>query len=113
MAAELREDELAKQEELGFDFEPVKRQGLAASAGTTDFNSCSSAFSFFIIAAALMLVVLLFRLGVEQRASEVGILLAVGLASLAACGRAAGRRVVGGGFGRRAREWPRAWAMPG
>jgi len=77
--AQRLEDELAKhRSELGFDFQPVKRQGLAASAGTTDFNVLFIAFSFFIIAAAVMLVALLFRLGVERRASEVGILLAVG-----------------------------------
>ncbi len=77
--AQRLKDELAKhRSELGFEFEPVKRQGLAASAGTTDFNMLFVAFSFFIIAAAVMLVALLFRLGVEQRASEVGILLAVG-----------------------------------
>jgi putative ABC transport system permease protein len=64
---------------LGFVFQPVKRQGLQASAGTTDFNQLFLGFSFFIIAAALMLVALLFRLGVEQRAEEIGILLAIGL----------------------------------
>src|SRR5688572_17647565 len=36
------------------------------------------ALSMFIIAAALMLVWLLFRLGVEQRASEIGLLLSLG-----------------------------------
>ena len=34
--------------------------------------------SFFIIAAALLLVALLFRLGFEQRARQAGLLLAVG-----------------------------------
>ena len=33
----------------------------------------------FIIAAAVMLTSLLFRLGVDQRATEIGVLLAVGL----------------------------------
>src|SRR5262249_11911925 len=36
------------------------------------------AFSFFLIAAALMLVGLLFRLNLDRRASEVGLLLATG-----------------------------------
>ena len=35
-------------------------------------------FSFFVIAAAVMLVVLLFRLGIEQRAKQLGLLLALG-----------------------------------
>jgi ABC-type antimicrobial peptide transport system permease subunit len=60
-------------------FIPVKRQQLAASAGTTPFDGLFLGLSFFIIAAALLLVALLFRLGVEQRADEVGALLAVGL----------------------------------
>jgi putative ABC transport system permease protein len=64
---------------LGLVFQPVKQQALAAAAGTTPFNVLFLAFSFFIIAAAVMLVLLLFRLGVEQRAREIGILLALGL----------------------------------
>ncbi|MBN2476024.1 MAG: ABC transporter permease [Pirellulales bacterium] len=63
---------------FGLIFQPLKRQGLAASAGSTPFNVLFLAFSFFIIAAAVMLVALLFRLGIEQRAGELGILVAVG-----------------------------------
>jgi len=63
---------------LGFVLQPIKARGLAASAGTTAFNSLFLGFSFFLIAAAVMLVALLFRLGVEQRASEIGVLLAIG-----------------------------------
>jgi len=64
---------------LGFVFQPVKRQGLEASVGATSFSSLFIGFSFFIIAAAVMLVALLFRLGIDGRAGQVGILLAVGL----------------------------------
>jgi len=67
------------EQTLGFDFLAVKRQALAASQGTTSFAGLFIGFSFFIIAAAVMLVALLFRLGIEQRTSEVGLLLAVGL----------------------------------
>ena len=63
---------------MGFVFEPVKRQALAASAGTTPFGVLFLSFSFFIIAAAVMLVALLFRLGIEQRARQIGTLMAVG-----------------------------------
>jgi len=63
---------------LGFAFQPVKLQGLEASDGTTDFNFLFLGFSFFIIAAAVMLVALLFRLGIDQRATQLGILVAVG-----------------------------------
>lgn len=63
---------------LGFAFQPIKRQGLAASVGATPFNVLFIAFSFFIIAAAVMLVALLFRLGIDARAEQLGILAAVG-----------------------------------
>ena len=65
-------------ERLGFAFQPVKLQGLDASAGTTPFNVLFLSFSFFIIAAAVMLVALLFRLGIDQRAAQLGLLVAVG-----------------------------------
>ncbi len=68
----------ARQETLGFDFIPVKRRQLAASSGTTPFDALFLSLSFFIIAAALLLVALLFRLGIEQRATEIGLLLAAG-----------------------------------
>ena len=63
---------------LGFAFQPVKQQGLDASKGTTPFNGLFLGFSFFIIAAAMMLVALMFRLGIDRRAAELGILVAVG-----------------------------------
>jgi putative ABC transport system permease protein len=63
----------------GFVFQSVKSQGLAASQGTTPFSLLFLGFSMFIIAAAVMLVALLFRLGIDARAEQLGILLAVGL----------------------------------
>ena len=57
----------------------VKADGLRASQGTTPFNALFLGFSFFIIAAALMLVSLLFRLSLERRARETGLLLSLGL----------------------------------
>src|SRR5436305_12468222 len=65
-------------ERLGFDFQPIKEQGLKAASGTTPFDVLFLLLSMFIIAAAMMLVWLLFRLGVEQRADEIGLLLALG-----------------------------------
>ena len=64
---------------MGLVFQPVKRQGLAASAGTTPFGVLFLCFSFFIIAAAVILVAILFRLGIDRRATQIGTLLAVGL----------------------------------
>jgi ABC-type lipoprotein release transport system permease subunit len=64
---------------FGFQFLPVKRLGLAAAGGTTPFDALFVMFSFFIMISAVMLVALLFRLGVEQRAPEIGLLRAVGI----------------------------------
>jgi putative ABC transport system permease protein len=63
----------------GLVFQPVKAQGLEAASGTTDFTGLFIGFSFFLIAAALLLIGLLVRLGLEQRVSEQGLLAAVGL----------------------------------
>jgi putative ABC transport system permease protein len=62
----------------GFVFEDVRARALAASTGGQDFGMLFLGFSFFLIAAALMLVGLLVRLNIERRASEVGLLLAAG-----------------------------------
>jgi len=64
--------------DLGLQFQPLKAQGLSASAGTTDFSGLFFGFSLFLIVSASILVGLLFRLGLERRASEVGLWLAVG-----------------------------------
>jgi len=63
----------------GLVVQPVKRQGVEAANGTTDFTGLFIGFSLFLIASALLLAGLLFRLGVEQRVGELGLLAAVGL----------------------------------
>ncbi|WP_425616600.1 FtsX-like permease family protein [Anatilimnocola sp. NA78] len=65
-------------ERLGFEIIPIKARDLAASQGTTPFDVLFLLLSMFIIGAALLLIWLLFRLGVEQRASEIGLLQALG-----------------------------------
>ncbi len=60
-------------------FDPIRERLLTASKGGTDFGGLFLGFSFFLIAAALMLVGLLFRLTLDRRAKEVGLLLATGL----------------------------------
>ena len=80
---EITPEELAAAIELdptsmGFVFQPVKEQGLAAAAGTTPFSVLFVAFSSFIIAAGVLLTALLFRLSLERRARELGLLLAIG-----------------------------------
>jgi ABC-type lipoprotein release transport system permease subunit len=56
----------------------VRAEGLAASRGATDFGEYFTYFSFFLVMSAVMLAALFFRLGVEQRVREVGLLRAVG-----------------------------------
>ncbi len=62
----------------GLAFRPVKQEALAASSGATDFSGLFIGFSMFLIASAAMLVTLLFRLGVERRSREIGLLLSTG-----------------------------------
>ncbi|MBI1827625.1 MAG: ABC transporter permease [Planctomycetes bacterium] len=67
-----------KPEEFGLVFQSIRQQAVSASEGATDFGMLFVSFSFFLILVAAMLVALLFRLGIEQRSGEVGVLLATG-----------------------------------
>ena len=63
---------------VGLSFQPVREQALAASSQSMDFGGLFIGFSFFLIVAALLLMALLFQFGLEQRATEIGTLLALG-----------------------------------
>lgn len=63
---------------MGMASRDVRGDGLAASRGATDFGAYFVYFSFFIVASALLLAALFFKLGVEHRVREVGLLRAVG-----------------------------------
>ncbi len=63
---------------LGLSAHNVRSEGLAASRGATDFGEYFTYFSFFLVASALLLAVLFFKLGIEQRGREIGLLRAVG-----------------------------------
>ena len=67
-----------KPADFGLVFQPVREQALKASREGQDFGGLFIGFSFFLIIAACVLVSLLFQFGVEQRATEVGTLLALG-----------------------------------
>ena len=56
----------------------LRADGLEAARGATDFGGLFLALSFFLIGSAALLVALLFRLAIEQRAREVGLLRAIG-----------------------------------
>ena len=65
-------------EQIGFQFLALQSDGLQASTGATDFGMLFSSLSAFIIIAVALLVGMLFRIGVEQRSREIGILQAIG-----------------------------------
>jgi hypothetical protein len=66
-------------EDAGIVVQPVRAKAIEASEGTTDFGQYFFYFSFFLVVAALLLTGLFFRVGVEQRLREIGLLEAVGL----------------------------------
>lgn len=89
--------------QMGLIVQSVKEQSLQASRGATDFGEYFAYFSFFLVVSALMLTTLFFKLGVEQRLREIGLLRAIGFSikqirslflregfALAALGSAAG-----------------------
>ena len=61
-----------------FSLYAARAEGLRASRGATDFGEYFLYFSFFLVVSALMLTALFFKLGIEQRLREIGILQAVG-----------------------------------
>jgi putative ABC transport system permease protein len=63
---------------MGLVIVPVRKQGLSASRGATDFGEYFLYFSFFLVISALLLTALFFKLGIEQRLREIGIMQAVG-----------------------------------
>ena len=57
---------------------PARAAALAAAQGATDFGEYFTYFSFFLVVSALLLAVLFFKLGVEQRLRQMGMLRAAG-----------------------------------
>ncbi|MDA1179736.1 MAG: ABC transporter permease, partial [Planctomycetota bacterium] len=64
--------------ELGFAFRDLRAESELAARGTTPFDVLFLLFSIFIIVAALILLVLLLRLSIEQRAGQIGLWKACG-----------------------------------
>jgi ABC-type lipoprotein release transport system permease subunit len=63
---------------VGFVVYPARALALEAAVGVTDFGEYFTYFSFFLVVSALLLASLFFRLGVEQRLTEIGALRALG-----------------------------------
>ncbi len=64
--------------EVGMMFRPVRAEGLKAAVGANDFTQLFLGFSFFLILSAIILASLMFRLGIQQRISQMGVLSAIG-----------------------------------
>lgn len=62
----------------GFTVVDLRQQATAAAGGSTDFGAYFSYFSFFLMVSALLLAALFFRLSIEQRLPQIGVLRATG-----------------------------------
>jgi ABC-type antimicrobial peptide transport system permease subunit len=64
--------------DLGMAIEPIREQGVMAAENGTDFSGLFIGLSFFILVASIILTALLFRLNLETRSAQVGLLSAIG-----------------------------------
>ncbi|MCX5758800.1 MAG: FtsX-like permease family protein, partial [Candidatus Hydrogenedentes bacterium] len=65
-------------EKIGLVFAPVRKRALDGVNQAMDFGGLMAGMSAFLIGAALILLGLLYAHGLQQRASEIGVLMAVG-----------------------------------
>lgn len=70
-------DEIAPAD-LGMAIAPIREQGIQAAQNGTDFSGLFIGLSFFILVASIVLTSLLFRLNLETRSAQVGLLTALG-----------------------------------
>jgi ABC-type antimicrobial peptide transport system permease subunit len=64
--------------DLGMAVEPVREQGVQAAKNGTDFSGLFIGLSFFLLIAGIVLTSLLFRLNLETRSTQIGLLDALG-----------------------------------
>ncbi len=64
--------------DLGMAIEPIREQGIHAAENGTDFSGLFIGLSFFILVASIILTALLFRLNLENRSTQIGLLAALG-----------------------------------
>ncbi|AHW61461.1 ABC transporter permease [Draconibacterium orientale] len=64
--------------DLGMIVEPIREQGVHAAQNGTDFSGLFIGLSFFILIASIILTALLFRLNLESRSAQIGLLVALG-----------------------------------
>ena len=75
--------------DAGLTFQPARSQAAASVDNAMDFGQLFMSFSFFLIAAAVMLISLPFQFTMEKRTRETGTLLAVGIPAKARAPHAA------------------------
>ncbi|MCG8306766.1 MAG: FtsX-like permease family protein [Cytophagales bacterium] len=75
---ERRISEALSPTDLGFMLNAVKEEGFRAARGGVDFSQLFMGLSFFLLAASVILMSLLFNLHLENRIGEMGTLKAVG-----------------------------------
>lgn len=63
---------------LNFQLNAIKAEAIQASSGTTPFDGLFLGLSMLVIGSALMLIALLFRLSIDQRAEQWGLYVATG-----------------------------------
>lgn len=78
LASKIRATAIGELASLGWRDIPLRERQLKRSAGTTPFDALFMSLSFFLIASALLLVVLFFRLSIERRANHWGVMAAIG-----------------------------------
>lgn len=76
LADQLREN--LTLDELGMAYRDLPAEAESAVTNSFDFGSLFASMSFFLIAAALALAGLVFVFGIEQRSSQIGLLMAMG-----------------------------------
>ncbi|MBI9066531.1 MAG: ABC transporter permease [Salinivirgaceae bacterium] len=69
---------LIKPKTIGLHFVNVKESGTQATVNSVDFGELFLSLSFFVIAAGVLLLILLYVLNIISRKSEIGVLSALG-----------------------------------
>jgi ABC-type antimicrobial peptide transport system permease subunit len=64
--------------QMGYDLKDVKAEGISAASNGTDFGQLFIGLSFFVLFAAVLLVILLFQLYLGFRKAEIGNFSAMG-----------------------------------
>ncbi|MFN7841918.1 MAG: FtsX-like permease family protein [Pirellula sp.] len=74
----IKSTSIEKLASLGWRDIPLLERQMRRSGGTTPFDALFMSLSFFLIASALLLVVLFFKLSIERRANHWGVMAAIG-----------------------------------